>query len=179
MKAVIHTVTAWDVAFFNNVFRLGAQPGYVNSVTKLMLWITRSADGHFYPLAAPLVLAVRPDHLGPFLIGAAIAFGLELPTYAIVKKSVKRDRPFQAIEGVIHRVIPPDQFSFPSGHTGAAFVMAVLTGYHIPALAPFLFVWACAVGFSRIYLGVHYPSDVFAGALLGSVSAAIALALSV
>ncbi|HDZ11068.1 MAG TPA: phosphatase PAP2 family protein, partial [Bacteroidetes bacterium] len=73
--------------------------------------------------------------------------------------------------------VPPDQYSFPSGHTAAAFLMAQLLGYQLPFLVLPLYILAGLIGYSRIYLRVHYPLDVFFGAVLGFVSANFALKL--
>jgi undecaprenyl-diphosphatase len=76
---------------------------------------------------------------------------------------VKRRRP--ALD--IQVSVPPDRFSFPSGHTAAAFAVAVaMSGVH-PLLLPPLLLVAIVVGYGRMYLGVHYPLDVGAGAAVG------------
>ena len=68
----------------------------------------------------------------------------------------------------------PRDYSLPSGHSAAAFAGALLFGAHAPAWGPCFYAVALLTGFSRVYLGVHYPSDVVAGWVLG---AAIGLAL--
>jgi undecaprenyl-diphosphatase len=66
-------------------------------------------------------------------------------------------------------LLPPDQFSFPSGHTITAFAVAVALGSFYPEMQPGLFFCAVSVAASRILLGMHFLSDVVAGASLGAV----------
>jgi len=101
-----------------------------------------------------------------------LAFLIERPVYLLLKKGFKRDRPQQALQNFCSVIKPADQFSFPSGHTSAAFMVATLLGYFLPDLLPILYLWAALVGFSRVVLGVHFPSDTLMGMVLG-VSTAI------
>ncbi len=75
-------------------------------------------------------------------------------------------------------ITPSDRYSLPSGHTAAAFLMATVLAASFPLWAPLLFTWAILVGASRLLLGVHYLSDLVAGALLGSGCALWALGWS-
>jgi undecaprenyl-diphosphatase len=72
----------------------------------------------------------------------------------------------------------PHDSSFPSGHAATSFAAATMLSFGFPRLAPFLFVLAAAVAFSRVYVGVHYPLDVLGGAALGALIA-VALRLLV
>lgn len=96
-----------------------------------------------------------------FLVSAFVTTAL--------KHSIKRERPFDTYSDIDKATSAPG-YSFPSGHTSTAFATATSLSMAYPkwyVIAP-SFVWASAVGYSRMHLGVHYPTDVFAGALVGS-----------
>lgn len=106
-------------------------------------------------------------------LGAASALNLGM-TY-LLKYSINRDRPYTTYPDIKPNSLEGSP-SFPSGHTSSSFATATSLSLLYPkwyVIAP-SFLWAGAVGYSRVYLGVHYPSDVVAGALLGAGSAWLA-----
>lgn len=84
-----------------------------------------------------------------------------------LKRILSRERPYKIIEQLNTFGINLKDYSFPSGHTTASFSIATTIALNIPKLSIVVFVIAIIVGISRIYLGVHYPTDVTAGILLG------------
>lgn len=99
-----------------------------------------------------------------------------------IKQIFKRERPFVTLGNVYHNKYnsPTDRYSFPSGHTATAFSMATSLTLRYPdkpAIIAISYLYAAIVGYGRMYLGVHYPSDVLGGMIIGSGSAALVYSL--
>ena len=139
------------------------------------LFITKSTV-HF-GLGAPTVMLavglIKKDSLltqnSLMMIGGLAINGIFTTA---MKHGFNRNRPFVTYPDII-KLSQAGNLSFPSGHTSLAFNVATSVSIAYPkwyVIAP-SFLWASAVGYSRMHLGVHYPSDVFVGALVGSGSA--------
>ena len=124
-----------------------------------LLWIALSVG----------MLCYRPTRRAGALALAAMALGL-LCTNVVLKHLVGRVRPWVDVAGLVPLVYEPDPNSFPSGHTCAAFAAGLCWARTLPGKRGRILavVLAVCMGLSRLYVGVHYPSDVLAGALVGA-----------
>jgi len=98
--------------------------------------------------------------------------------YKMVKRGTLRPRPYQALAGIEAGAAPLDTFSFPSGHTLHAVAFTLVALAYWPWLAPLLVPFTLLTAASRVALGLHYPSDVLAGAGIGAAIGAASMALA-
>jgi undecaprenyl-diphosphatase len=108
----------------------------------------------------------RPRLAAIAAAGSAALAGIGI--FMLLKKLSGRKRPCEIEPHCWATLLPPDQFSFPSGHTITAFAVAIALGLFYEALLPGLLFCALSIAVSRILLGMHFLSDVLAGALLGT-----------
>ncbi len=154
----------YDCRLFARVFRQGER----RTVIPLAKALSRSGDGYLHLLLPVLVWQLALPGLDAFITLLAVSLSLERALYWFLKNSLKRPRPPQAVPGLRSLITASDQFSFPSGHSSGAFLLAtaLVLVYGGPVLA--MYLWAAGVGLSRVLLGVHFPGDILAGALMGS-----------
>ncbi|TGD72840.1 phosphatase PAP2 family protein [Mangrovimicrobium sediminis] len=138
--------------------------------------VSRSGDGYLHVLVPLLVLTLDPESGWQLLPLLVLALAVERSLYWLVKNSLRRPRPQETVPGFRSLITASDQFSFPSGHSSGAFLLAtalliIYGGAAIPML-----LWAAGVALSRILLGVHFPGDTLAGAIMGSGIALLAAA---
>lgn len=148
----------------------GARLELLNPVVELFTSLGNA--GLLWIVLSLAMLCYKPTRKAGALALCAMALGL-LCTNAALKHLVGRDRPWLHVAGLIPLVNEPDPNSFPSGHTCAAFAAGLSWARTLPwrwsrILAVIL---AVCMGLSRLYVGVHYPSDVIAGALVGAFCA--------
>lgn len=137
----------------------------------LRLWMiaaTRCGDGWlWYGIGGVVALFGGPERF-PALLATTTAVGSGIALFLKLKKSFGRKRPCAMEPHCWATLLPPDQFSFPSGHTITAFAVAISLGAFYPAMRAELLFCAASVACSRILLGMHFLSDVIAGGLLGA-----------
>jgi undecaprenyl-diphosphatase len=137
--------------------------------------LSRAADHSKLSIAASVVLAARggPNGRRAARSGLVSVAATSAFVNLIVKPISGRRRPDREAEAVppSRQVKMPRSRSFPSGHTAAAVAFASAAGRVVPAAGIPLHSLAVLVGYSRVHTGVHYPSDVLAGALIGAVIA--------
>ena len=143
----------------------GVRFGGVLHFFRAISWL---GNGIFwYALMLALLLQRAEEALVPvlhmILVGAVCS-----TTYALLKRGTSRARPYQVVPSVAAGATPLDAFSFPSGHTLHAVAFTIVALAYYPALAPILGPFTLLTAASRVVLGLHYPSDVLAGAALGA-----------
>jgi undecaprenyl-diphosphatase len=144
----------------------------------VMVCTTRAGDGWlWYGVGAILLLCGDKSKLQALLAGTS-ATGLGLAIYSIVKRTTRRTRPCLVEPNLWAHVLPPDRYSFPSGHSIAAFAIAASVGLFYPAFMSPLLLAAALIALSRVMLGMHFVSDVIVGSLLGTILGFVAFALT-
>ena len=115
-----------------------------------------------------------------FQVGKTLAIHLVINQVIvqIIKRLVNRPRPYEILKDLVPSDAPNCKYSFPSGHTNAAFTTALVLGKFFPLLSLIFLSLAFLVGVSRIYLGVHYPTDVLCGIIIAHI-ATIILSISI
>jgi undecaprenyl-diphosphatase len=147
----------------------------------LRLWMiaaTRGGDGWLWYAMGSVVAIFGGQERVPALLAAAAAVAVGIFLFLRLKRVCGRRRPCVIEPHCWAKLLPPDQFSFPSGHTITAFAVAVSLGAFYPAALPGLLFCAASVAASRILLGMHFLTDVIAGAALGSALGAVGFALA-
>lgn len=125
--------------------------------------------GAVYTIASVLILMILSSgDTRKTAISSALALSLSHIPVHIVKKMFPRKRPYLKLEKTNFHANPLQDHSFPSGHTTAIFSVIIPFILFIPTLSFILIPLGVCVGISRIYLGLHYPSDVLAGTILGT-----------
>jgi undecaprenyl-diphosphatase len=140
--------------------------------------ISRLGDGVFW-YALMAVLATFGGTRGIVAALHMALTGIVAATmYKGLKRWTRRPRPFRTHDAIIPYVAPLDEFSFPSGHTLHAVSFTLIALAYFPVLAPLLVPFTVLVMLSRIVLGLHYPSDVLAATVIGSLLGALSLWLA-
>jgi undecaprenyl-diphosphatase len=137
--------------------------------------VSRLGDGPLWYLVM-LTLAVSGPANAQVAAQMAVAGIAGLGLYKMLKHRLVRERPYISHERISLGTAPLDRYSFPSGHTLHAVAFTQIATVHVPELAPVLVPFAALIAASRVVLGLHYPTDVLAGAVIGSLLASATLA---
>ncbi len=133
----------------------------------LMIVATRGGDGWLWYALGLILLVYGGEHrfVAIGAGGSSAAAGIFL--FRVLKGASRRKRPCEIEPHCWASILPPDKYSFPSGHSITAFAVAVSIGLFYPYLQPCLLAVAFLIAGSRIILGMHFLSDVIAGSAIG------------
>lgn len=141
-------------------------------LTPIFKFITHLGDeGYVWIAIAVILLFVKKYRKVGLMVGASLLGSLVFNNM-IIKNIVARPRPYRMIETLSILIPEPGEYSFPSGHTSSSFAAGVVLylmlpkKYGVPAM-----ILAFLLGISRLYVGVHYPTDVLGGMVMGTLIA--------
>lgn len=165
-KKVDNTILRWiNVKFRNKTF------------DKIMPIITSAGNLGIIWIVISVLLITKKDYR---VLGQTILIALVITTIigeGVIKNIIKRKRPFYGNDDKELLISRPITYSFPSGHTASSFAVAAVFIKTDNAASLEIMLLACLIAFSRIYLGVHYPSDVIGGGIIGTLCGLITVML--
>lgn len=156
----------WVVSI-DQAILLGVRRWESTLMTRFMRMLSRMGDPAAWAVVG-LTLGAVAGARDAWLLGTGA--GLAVASSQVLKRLFCRPRPTSGMGGIAALVAIPDRFSFPSGHTAAAFGVAVALAGEGSGTALLTLALAFGIAISRIYLGAHYPLDVAAGVLVGAAS---------
>ncbi len=146
-------------------------------VVRLLAAVSRVGDGWIW-YAIVVCLPWAGGAAGPSASVRMFGVGLvDVVIYRIVKRWIARPRPFRTCPGIRECTRSLDEYSFPSGHTLHSVACSLILTAYYPRLAFIVWPLTILIAVSRIVLGLHYPSDVVVGALIGAATAAVSFNL--
>lgn len=134
---------------------------------KFMYRVTDLGGAIFSTIFSFVLVLLGNDNIRLIGLEALVVLGLSQIAVQSLKLILSRERPYNIIEQLNTFGIHLKDYSFPSGHTTASFSIATVLALNIPGVFLLVYFIAMIIGISRIYLGVHYPTDVLAGIILG------------
>lgn len=161
---MIKRIQAFDTRTFLSLLDTPFQ----TPLTKLALIVSFTADGWLYFVLLPIIIVAKETDARSWLMLALMAFTAERTLYYVLKNTFRRRRPPAALENFKASIVASDEFSLPSGHTSGAFLFVTFLSFGISLMFLPLYLWAMSVGASRVILGVHFPTDIVIGALIGT-----------
>jgi undecaprenyl-diphosphatase len=161
--SVVETLQSVDLALFHAL-----RPYHAPWLDQLFSWISASGGAGAVWLVLGIIAFAQPStRAAAWRVFLTIALAY-VTVDAVIKPLVARPRPSIVATAPARELPPlPRTFSFPSGHAASTFGAAVAVSRMWPRAAPVWWLLACLIGYSRIYLGHHYPLDVAGGAVMG------------
>jgi undecaprenyl-diphosphatase len=169
--AGMRAVALWDEVWCVRFNHAAAIPW----VCALFRAASRLGDGIFWYALMAGLLAIGGAAAVPAVTHMGAVGVVGVAVYKWLKSRTSRPRPFQVQTAIRVAADPLDRFSFPSGHTLHAVSFAIIAISYYPSLALLLVPVAVLIAGSRLVLGLHYPTDVLAGAAIGAVLACVSL----
>lgn len=169
----LHHVGVWDLLACQRLNRANH-----HRVGLLFQTISRLGNGIFwYALIVVLPLVHGTGALRVSLVMALTGLSGTV-LYKLIKMSARRLRPCETYQALLITELPLDRFSFPSGHTLHAVAFTIVACWYFPAWSWMLWPFTGLIAMSRLVLGLHYPSDVLAGAAIGAAVALLGLTVA-
>ena len=138
--------------------------------------ITRLGDAGIIWIILTVLLLIIPKTRKTGVIMMAALLVDVLLCNVFIKNLVARTRPYEVVDGLKLLIEKQSDYSFPSGHTGSSFASAIVLWKELPKkYGVMALIVAVLIAYSRLYVGVHYPSDVLAGVLIGTVLALVSV----
>ncbi len=163
MGAFLEAVTTWDASVITAIYE-NVHSAFLTMFFRIVTLL--GEGGIFWIAVAVILLFFKKTRRSGICIGASLLIGVVVGN-GIIKNVIARPRPYDAIEGIESVVSHLSDYSFPSGHSLCCFEAATALAMNRTKWAIPAYVGAVLVAVSRLFLFVHYPTDVICGALLG------------